>query len=157
MRLRSSRLQTRRNHLLDFKQIKMRHRVIITEILQVLTYVCTFNYLFVSTQAPFEWFSYAFYFLPVLAVSAPNYALYFFARKVNFAYICNKYVALLLILCAYALITTLSFLFYTEVLHNEPPVTEALSLASIYAPLSILPFLLIEFFHAELRAWPFET
>ena len=154
MRLRSSRLQTR---LLDFKQIKMRHRVIITEILQVLTYVCTFNYLFVSTQAPFEWFSYAFYFLPVLAVSAPNYALYFFARKVNFAYICNKHVALLLILCAYALITTLSFLFYTEVLQNNPSVTEALCRASLYATLSILPFLVIELFHAELRDWPFKT
>ena len=134
----------------------MKHRVIITEILQVLTYVGTFNYLYVSTQAPFEWFNYAFAFLPVLVFSSPNYALYFIARKISFSCIGNKYVALALILCAYALIAVLSFLFYTEVLHDDPAVTDALSRASLHAPLSILPFLVIELFHAELRAWPFK-
>lgn len=135
----------------------MKQSVIITEIVQVLTFVCTFNYLYVSTQAPFEWFNYAFCFLPILAFSTPNYALYFFARKISFSYIGNKYVALALILCAYALLTALSFLFHTEVLQNNPSVTEALCRASLYATLSILPFLVIELFHAELRNWPFKT
>lgn len=135
----------------------MKQSVVITEIVQVLTFVCTCNYLYVSTQAPFEWFNYAFCFLPILAFSTPNYALYFFARKICFSYIGNKYAALALILCAYALIAVLSFLFYTEVLHDDPAVTDALSRASLHVPLYILPFLVIELFHAELRDWPFKT
>lgn len=119
---------------------------LIFETTQMLVYVTAYNYLFTVSQSPFKWENYLFAFLPVLIFSVPNYFCYFIARKLLLCRIYNKFISILTVLLAYVLISFLVFLFVSQVLQNDESVTTSLSIASIYSPLFILPFLVMEIY-----------
>lgn len=119
---------------------------LIFETIQMLVYVTAYNYLFTVSQPPFKWENFLFAFLPVLIFSGPNYFCYFIARKLLLCRIYNKFITTLAVLMAYVFISFLAFLFVSQILQNDETVTTALSIASIYAPLFILPFLLKELY-----------
>ena len=117
---------------------------LIFETTQILVYVTAYNYLFTVSQPPFKWENYLFAFLPVLIF--PNYFCYFIARKLLLCRIYNKFISILTVLLAYVLISFLVFLFVSQVLQNDESVTTSLSIASIYSPLFILHFLVMEIY-----------
>lgn len=116
----------------------------IFEITQFIVYIAVYNYIYITTSAPFEWFNYYFCFLPVLVVSVPSYLCYFFTRKALLYLIDDKYIAVLTIFLSYALIALFLFHFFSQIIIDKESVVKANSRASLYTPLFILPFLAIE-------------
>lgn len=123
------------------------------EITQMLVYFAAYNYLYTTSMASFKWGNYLFCFLPVFFFSGPNYCFYFFARQfLLYRFFYNKYAAALTVLLAYAFIAFFSFLFVSQILPDDGSVAdEALSRASLYSPLFILPFLVLECVFEKLR------
>lgn len=120
-------------------------KIYLYEIAQVLVYLSAYNYFYSTAQHPFIWFNYMYVFMPVLVFSGPNYCLYFLARNLLHLWISNKYIAAAAVFLAYAVIAFLVFLFVSRALaNNGEVVTRSLSEASLYAPLFLLPFLVLE-------------
>lgn len=119
-------------------------RTEIFEIAQVLVYLAAYNYFYTASMAPFKWENYLICFLPILVESLPSYFIYFIIRKILFCRFHNKFKAALASLMAYAFVSFFIFLFVSQVLQNDESVTLALSEASIYSPLFLLPFLVME-------------
>ena len=119
-------------------------KIYLYEIAQVLVYLSAYGYFYATAHHPFIWFNYMYVFMPVLVFSGPNYCLYFLARNLLHLWISNKYIAAAAVFLAYAVITFLVFLLVSQVLEDSEAVIRSLSEASLYAPLFLLPFLVLE-------------
>lgn len=132
----------------------MKNSSLIFESIQMLSYLCTFVYLYVSAQAPFEWFNFAFSFLPLLIFAVPSYALYLITQKALFHISPGRLVSFVAILLSYTTIAVLSNLVVVNFLQQQDSVvTKALADAHLYAPLVLLPFVITALFHVDFQAW----
>lgn len=127
------------------------NKALVFQIAQMAVYVAVYNYFYVASLAPFEWSNYWFCFLPSLASSILDYSFYFIARNVLFHCVSHRYIATIAIMLSYVIIALSTCFYFSRVLQDDESVTEALSQASIYTPLFLLPFLAIECIFEKLR------